>query len=242
MNKAWLHIFDNGACLSRRQIKDYVGGAMISEECHAIEVHLNSCEYCADAMTGITAGKGAERVDAMMALNRDFLAERFGISHPEVHLNSIASAASVAHGTRRRGKFIARPIKSAPVLLVLLVLGIGLLWYANRGNRDAAQLAPVYDAGAVEKTDAVDIIKSAPVAEEPIIKAEAKPTIKTSAGKAKSQKPQLKTVQAKNTLLISNTPEPKASADIQKEKITDVPDNAAPKAAAPVLADSLVSE
>lgn len=240
MNKAWLHIFDNGACLSRRQIKDYAGGAMISEECHAIEVHLNSCEYCADAMTGLTAGNGTERVDAMMALNRDFLAERFGISHPEVHLNSIASAATIAHSTRRRGKFIARPIKSAPVLLVLLVLGIGLLWYANRGNRDAAQLVPTYDAGAVENTDAVDIIKSAPVAEEPLTKAETKPTTKT--GKAKSQKPKVKAGQAKNTLLISNTPESKASAHLPKEKITDVPDDAAPKAAAPVLADSLVSE
>lgn len=131
MNKALVHIFDRSACLTRRQIREYVENNMTNEECHAVEMHLNSCPLCSDAVDGVHRQKGSGSIAAMESLDMGFLKERFAVSHPEVHLNSLAPAQTVTYVApkRRRGKLKARPFRHTSAVALLLVLVIGILWY-----------------------------------------------------------------------------------------------------------------
>jgi hypothetical protein len=135
MNKALIHIFDSSACLTRRQMKDYVNSVMTGEECHAAEVHLNSCMFCSEAIDGLYEEKEHGAVGAMVALDNEFLKEKLSLSHPEVHLNSLAPAQSASYAApRRRGRYKTKPLKHTSAIAAMLLLGFGLWWYMGRDN------------------------------------------------------------------------------------------------------------
>ena len=94
MNHKLIHIFDNSACLTRKQLRDYISCKMIDEEAHATEVHLISCKLCSEAVEGYT--KNNSVLEAMMELDSDFLEPHFPLHDPQVHLNSIAPVEPVA--------------------------------------------------------------------------------------------------------------------------------------------------
>ena len=75
MNHKLIHIFDNSACLTRKQLRDYISCKMIDEEAHATEVHLISCKLCSEAVEGYT--KNNSVLEAMMELDSDFLEPHF---------------------------------------------------------------------------------------------------------------------------------------------------------------------
>lgn len=142
MNKALIHIFDSSACLTRRQMKDYVNGVMTNEEVHAAEVHLNSCMFCSEAIDGLYEDKEHSAVGAMMALDNEFLKEKLSLSHPEVHLNSLAPAQSASYAApRRRGRYKTKPLKHTSAIAAMLLLGFGLWWYMGR-NSGYSSIAP----------------------------------------------------------------------------------------------------
>lgn len=78
------HIFENSACLTPRQMKGYISGKMVHEEAHAVEVHLLSCPFCADAIEGLMAGKDNGGLAAMDKLDAGFIAQHFGVPVQEV--------------------------------------------------------------------------------------------------------------------------------------------------------------
>lgn len=78
------HIFEHSACLTPRQMKGYISGKMVHEEAHAVEVHLLSCPFCADAIEGLTAGKDNGGLAAMEKLDAGFIAQHFGVPVQEV--------------------------------------------------------------------------------------------------------------------------------------------------------------
>ena len=93
MSEQLKHIFDSSACLSKRQLKDYVTGIMSREESYALEHHVNTCFFCSEALDGML-----EHSDALVTvdqLNTGFLKDHFSLTNPQIHLNSLAPAAAV---------------------------------------------------------------------------------------------------------------------------------------------------
>ncbi|RYD57430.1 MAG: tetratricopeptide repeat protein [Sphingobacteriales bacterium] len=150
MNKSLIHIFDSSACLSRRQMKDYVSGVMTGEECHAAEVHLCSCLFCSDAVDGLYAQKEQGAVGAMAVLDNEFLQEKLSVSHPEIHLNSLAvPVQAAAHAApKRRGRYRTRPLKHTSAIAAVLLVGFGLWWYIGRDRSYSAAIAEQQVAAA----------------------------------------------------------------------------------------------
>ena len=55
MNKDSSFIFRETGCLSEQQLIDYLDGKLNEEETHAIEVHIADCDFCSDALEGLSA-------------------------------------------------------------------------------------------------------------------------------------------------------------------------------------------
>lgn len=145
-NAQLIHIFDNSTCLTKKQMRDYVGGKMTNEEAHAVEVHLNSCPLCSDAVEGLFEQQEGG-LTTMHELNTDFLKDHFGLSNPQVHLNSMAATQSVRKHVPREKK----PAKTAVLswrstsLAAGLLLVIGLLWFYRIDHRAPEPIAKVTD-------------------------------------------------------------------------------------------------
>lgn len=125
-----IHIFDNSTCLTKRQLKDYVGGTMTNEEAHAAEVHLNTCPMCSDAVEGLFE-KQEGSLAAMTELNTDFLKDHFGLHNPQIHLNSIAAAhthSGYYHATHKK-KAKVQPLWRTAAIAATLLLMVGAFWY-----------------------------------------------------------------------------------------------------------------
>ncbi len=91
MNRLLAHIFDKSACLTKRQLKNYVTGVMAEEECYAVERHANDCSFCSEAIDGLSA-HNSEAVNLLETLTPEFIHDHFHKNLPPVHLNSIAPA------------------------------------------------------------------------------------------------------------------------------------------------------
>jgi len=127
MNDQLVHIFDDSTCLTKRQLKDYVTGIMGDEECHAAEVHLNSCPFCSDAVDGMMMHKD-EAAQLLADLNPDFLKEHFAQNMPQVHLNSIAVPVD-QHMTGKKKKNNTRPLWRTASVAAAVLFCMGLVWY-----------------------------------------------------------------------------------------------------------------
>lgn len=127
MSEQLKHIFDSSACLSKRQIKDYMSGTMTPEECHAVEHHINSCFFCSEALEGME-----EHADALIVadqLDSTFLKDHFSLTNPQVHLNSMAPAATAPAMQRRNRRSKVQPLFRPTALAAALILAFGVLWY-----------------------------------------------------------------------------------------------------------------
>lgn len=145
-NAQLIHIFDNSTCLTKKQMRDYVGGKMTNEEAHAVEVHLNSCPLCNDAVEGLFEQQEAG-LATMHELNTDFLKDHFGLSNPQVHLNSMAATQSVRKHVPREKKPAKTTILSwrSTSLAAGLLLLAGLIWFYRVDHRAPEPIAKVTD-------------------------------------------------------------------------------------------------
>jgi len=151
MSEQLKHIFDKTACLSRRQLKDYVNGLMTREETYAAEHHINSCFFCSDAVEGMTDQQTA--LAAVEELNHGFLKDHFSLINPQVHLNSMApsaSAAPVAVSRRHRARGKAQPAVRTGSLVAFLLLGLGLWWYLQFEKNHMALAMPHGSSGTTK--------------------------------------------------------------------------------------------
>jgi len=133
MNELLKHIFDDSACLTRRQINDYINGVMGSEECHAAEHHINSCPFCSEAIEGMAADPQGSAM-AVNELDATFLQEHFTQHIPQVHLNSLSPATRPADyiypdtKTKRQKDKAAITLRNTSIAVVILI-GFGLIGY-----------------------------------------------------------------------------------------------------------------
>ena len=62
MNEHFNDIFVTTGCPTQQQLLDYVQGKLTAEEQHEVEMHLADCEFCSEAMEGLTAIKDKEKI------------------------------------------------------------------------------------------------------------------------------------------------------------------------------------
>jgi FimV-like protein len=133
-----LHIFDDSSCLNRRQMKDYVNGIMTNEESHAVEVHLNSCPFCNEAIEGLFEQKEGYAVENLVALDGDFLKDHLSLHNPQIHLNSLTAAQAMPqqqpYRRRRKAKSKTQPFWRNVSIAAILLLTFGSLWYYRAGH------------------------------------------------------------------------------------------------------------
>ncbi|XZF13880.1 tetratricopeptide repeat protein [Chitinophagaceae bacterium MMS25-I14] len=195
MNNQLAHIFDNSVCLTKRQLRDYVAGHMGNEEAYALELHLNSCPFCSEAVEGLQMHP-EETVAMLHEMNSDFLQEHFALHTPHVHLNSMAPAASMSaghHNHKKKNK--VQPLWRNASIAAVILLSFGLMWYLQFGRekpvelqREVAQNKPVNADQAQTNALAATPSTGSIVADER--------TVPASSGKDKNnrgnqQKPQL---------------------------------------------------
>jgi hypothetical protein len=152
MNERISHIFESSACLTRRQVQDYVNKTMSREECFAAEHHINSCSFCSAALDGLTS-------DTLKNMDNAFLKEHLSLIRPQVHLSSIAPTASGNLIQRRPKKNAKAPLVKTSSITAALLLGFGVLWYLQYGSRmqspannsNIQKAAPAAKAITVEK-------------------------------------------------------------------------------------------
>jgi FimV-like protein len=126
MKEQLTHILDQSVCLSRKQMKEYLSGSMLPEEVHAAEVHISSCPLCSMAMEGFEE-HSEEALAAIASLNSGFLKEHFDNIAPQIHLNSMAPAATLT-GTNRRKTNTGAWIRPAGIAAGLLLV-CATAWY-----------------------------------------------------------------------------------------------------------------
>ena len=137
-----IHIFDNSTCLTRRQLKDYVTGAMTNEEAHAAEVHLNACPMCSDAVEGLFEQQEGG-LAAMAEPDGGFLKDHFGLHNPQIHLNSITATQShYHHQVKRKKKSNVQPLWRTAAIAAILLLMVGSFWYYRNTQNSIANTSP----------------------------------------------------------------------------------------------------
>lgn len=189
------HILDQSVCLTRRQMKDYLTEVMQPIESHAVEVHLNACPLCRMAVEGFEENIG-EATAALESLNSNFLKEHFETIAPQIHLNSMAPAASFAGSGGKKTWSIQFWRNTAIAASVLLA--VGFVWYFESGEKNgqkSVQLA----LNAPEKTGST----------------EGKPFVEASADGRKKQinnSPALADEYTENDVSASEIPEAEKSA------------------------------
>lgn len=175
MKEALSHILDQSVCLTRRQMKDYLTGTMLTEEQHAAEVHLASCPLCRMAMEGFEEHTD-EALAAIASLNSGFLKEHYAAVTPQIHLNSVAPAMRAP----RQKKVVAIPLWKTAAMAAGIVLAIGVFWYLNEhkstptasavlaDNRTTSESAAPVSAATPQSFKAGDaeMMKAAPEADE----------------------------------------------------------------------------
>lgn len=140
-NEGLKYIFSESACLTPKQMRHYVLGEMANEESYAVELHLNSCPFCSEAVEGLFEQVEGGAAAMVTELNTDFLKDHFSLHNPQVHLNSMAPAQPVAQAlpARRRRKLRAQPLWRPSGIAAALLLGFGLLWYLERNPHKPEQ-------------------------------------------------------------------------------------------------------
>ncbi len=140
MKEQLIHILDQSVCLSRKQMKEYLSGTMLPEEAHAAEVHLSSCPLCSLAMEGFEEHT-EEALAAISALNSGFLKEHFANISPQIHLNSMAPAATMPMARSGRRHSSVQPLWRVGSIAAGIILIFGLIWAFERSHNKEASPA-----------------------------------------------------------------------------------------------------
>jgi FimV-like protein len=130
-NEQLKHIFDDSVCLTKRQMKDYVSGVMTNEEAHAVELHLNSCPFCSDAIEGMLSIDKDDALHALHEINGNFLLEHLGNTQPQKQqpYHTITDTTPAKRSI---------PLWRAVSIAAALLLFFGLLWY-NKSDTTTGQ-------------------------------------------------------------------------------------------------------
>jgi FimV C-terminal domain len=162
-NEQLKHIFDNSACLTKKQMIDYVAGTMINEESHAVEVHLNSCPFCNEAIEGMFEQQEGNTADVLAGINSDFLKDHFSLQNPQIHLNSLAPAAQATgiHYQPKKKKAKTQPLFRTVSIAAALLLLFFTLWYFDFGkSKPTQQLAHNTDVSATQPSQQPPVAQS----------------------------------------------------------------------------------
>jgi FimV-like protein len=215
-NEQLKHIFDDSVCLTRRQMKEYVGGTMTNEESYAVELHLNSCPFCSEAIEGLFEQKEGHAVEMLADLDTDFLKDHFSLQHPHIHLNSLAApqpaAGHIHYNTPKRKN--TQPLWRTLSVAAALLLGVSVFWYLKKG--DTSRQPVIAEATTPAQ----------PAPAEPPLKKREEPSIAANTLKAKETQEPTKAIlseeesvpptsngsgsQSPQTLLLADKPDDKA--------------------------------
>lgn len=59
-------IFEETACLSEKQLNDYLQDKLNDAEKHAVEAHIAGCEFCSDALQGLSGVTDKEKISTIV--------------------------------------------------------------------------------------------------------------------------------------------------------------------------------
>lgn len=201
MKEQLLHILDQSTCLTRRQMKDYLGGTMLPEEVHAAEQHIASCPLCSMAIEGFEA-HSEEALEAIGSLNSGFLKEHFDAITPQIHLNSLAPATVAPRAHYRKPNNNLRTLWRVSGVAAALLLGFGVLWFLDARKEKQAGFIAQQEAAPATATD-----KSAPVQSDH--------TLTTLQANEPPAAPQNAPVAAP----VQREPQPVVAAPVQKQSV-----------------------
>ncbi len=68
-------------CLSVQQMQDYIKERLTPEEVRRVEMHLASCEFCSEALEGLTEMKDPEEVSMILKQVKRHFNSRIQASH-----------------------------------------------------------------------------------------------------------------------------------------------------------------
>ncbi len=160
-NEYLKHIFDQSACLTAKQLKSYVSDNMVHEEAHAVEVHLLSCPFCADAVEGLTNNKSEKAFTALQELPKEFMKKHLGESEVEEYLNkpTVTQSHEVADKVEDKVEKKQRNINVWRItsIAAAVVIGVGAVWLlvGTLGGDNKTTIAENANIKKVEKPQVV---------------------------------------------------------------------------------------
>jgi hypothetical protein len=171
------HIFDQSACLTVKQIKDYLNKSMTKEECHAAEHHMNNCGLCSTAVEGLSGSNTGDGFTASTAFIKEYIESHpqktgqiYYAPKPHTHhhhieerkhpfrvsslITTLVFAAFIAYGYYYYSKYdgIEKPIKQSHTEEIASVETKGLKHESDRPRkkrRAKLELLPVAHAQAI---------------------------------------------------------------------------------------------
>lgn len=146
-----LQILENSACLSKGQLLGYLKHTLYPEELRAVELHLNTCSLCNDALEGLELQQDPDKLLASLVLPVLPAITVVPKEKPKEKKDTPASAAAAVKPAQatapaageniqrfKPGNRWLRPLGIAAAL----VLGFGALWYFEfRKEEKPGQLA-----------------------------------------------------------------------------------------------------
>jgi hypothetical protein len=169
---------DNSACLTRRQINDYIYKKLFPEEQYVVEMHLNECPFCNDAIEGFLKTSNANQllseVDTLqlpaVEAAPEPLVEKV-VPKKEVIVPPVSKTATEGpvHPTQRKTVAFDTPDRKRGMnwkvgLAAAAVVGLGI-WGLNQFNNHKAEKAAML-AKANESAGALDEGVSPPVSRQ----------------------------------------------------------------------------
>jgi hypothetical protein len=145
------NIFDHNACLTRRQIKDYISAVMATEESEAVELHFNSCPLCREAMDGYLAHSD-KALEALATLDTNFLKDQIGAIQQTQEAKPVPI---MTRPSKKKRSLVQRPGFHS-IIPVLLAVGAFALF-----QRELSKPVP-------RKQQLARLAKPAAVQEEPV--------------------------------------------------------------------------
>jgi hypothetical protein len=124
------HTFDDHACLTRRQVKDYLSAAMSPEEVAAAEQHFNSCPLCKEAMEGYL-GHSDKALEVLAGLNNDMLNQQIGSIQQQMHE---AKMVPILTKPAKRKKRAGEPPRLNSLVPVFVLVAVFALFCYEQGN------------------------------------------------------------------------------------------------------------
>jgi hypothetical protein len=144
------HTFDDKACLTRRQVKDYLSAAMTPEEVAAVEQHFNSCPLCKEAMEGYL-GHSDKALDVLAGLNNEVLNQHIGAIEQQMHE---AKMMPILTKPSKRKKRAGQAPRLNSLVPIFALVGVFALFRYEQGNMPRTAYRPTRPTTAQEPAPA----------------------------------------------------------------------------------------